>query len=109
MSTIRSNEVDPLIYNFQHLTEYKNADVALQTLRRIASLVKPIMRQHNWKVGLLGEFFPKEKGLLGSVLLTPVFSLLIPNTPQVSTPTPDKQSISACATPLIQTNSSPSR
>ncbi|OBT50740.1 hypothetical protein VE04_09429 [Pseudogymnoascus sp. 24MN13] len=37
----------------------------MNTLQRAASLVKPIMRAHNFKVGLLAEFLPKERGLLG--------------------------------------------
>lgn len=34
-------------------------------LRKIASVVKPIMRQHNWRVGTLCEFYPSERTLLG--------------------------------------------
>ncbi|KAJ3041560.1 hypothetical protein HDV00_009036 [Rhizophlyctis rosea] len=38
---------------------------ALQLLKRIASMVKPIMRKRGWKVGLLVEFFPNNPNLLG--------------------------------------------
>ncbi|KFY26101.1 hypothetical protein V493_04267 [Pseudogymnoascus sp. VKM F-4281 (FW-2241)] len=37
----------------------------MNTLQRAASMVKPLMRAHNFKVGLLAEFLPKENGLLG--------------------------------------------
>ncbi|KFY07179.1 hypothetical protein V492_07375 [Pseudogymnoascus sp. VKM F-4246] len=37
----------------------------MNTLQRAASLVKPLMRAHNFKVGLLAEFLPKNRGLLG--------------------------------------------
>lgn len=34
-------------------------------LQKIASMVKPIMRLRNWRVGVLAEFFPREANLLG--------------------------------------------
>lgn len=34
-------------------------------LQKIASMVKPIMRQRNWRVGVLTEFYPRESNLLG--------------------------------------------
>ncbi|KFY81819.1 hypothetical protein V500_11057 [Pseudogymnoascus sp. VKM F-4518 (FW-2643)] len=37
----------------------------MNTLQRAASLVKPLIRAHNFKVGLLAEFLPKERALLG--------------------------------------------
>ena len=38
---------------------------ALKLLQKVASVVEPIMRSHNWYVGSLQEFFPSEDGLLG--------------------------------------------
>ncbi len=34
-------------------------------LRKVASMVKPIMRKRNWKVQILAEFLPPEQNLLG--------------------------------------------
>lgn len=34
-------------------------------LKKVASVVKPIMRNRNWRVGTLTEFFPTEQNLLG--------------------------------------------
>lgn len=45
------------------------ADQALSLLQRIATLVKPIMRKHNWVLPLLAEFFPKSDNLLGTFWL----------------------------------------
>jgi len=59
------HEIDPLITSYQHDTTKPRAAEALQTLRKVASLVKPIMRQRGWRVGTLTEFFPPEKNLLG--------------------------------------------
>ncbi|RFU32749.1 hypothetical protein B7463_g3622, partial [Scytalidium lignicola] len=38
---------------------------ALHSLKKIASLVKPIMRARNWRVGTLAEFYPEQRNLLG--------------------------------------------
>lgn len=58
-------EHDPTIGEYQHDADRHRAAEALQTLRKIASLVKPIMRQRNWHVGVLAEFYPPEHNLLG--------------------------------------------
>lgn len=58
-------ELDPLITEYQHEKFRPREAEALQTLRKVASLVKPIMRQRGWKVGILTEFWPPEKNLLG--------------------------------------------
>lgn len=58
-------EIDPLIDEYQHDIHRPRAAEALQALQKIASLVKPIMRQRNWRVGTLCEFFPEERNLLG--------------------------------------------
>ncbi|OBT44838.1 hypothetical protein VE00_04951 [Pseudogymnoascus sp. WSF 3629] len=57
--------MDPLIYDIQVERGLHRPDVAMNALQRAASLVKPIMRAHNFKVGLLAEFLPKERSLLG--------------------------------------------
>ncbi|KAK4035077.1 WLM domain-containing protein [Parachaetomium inaequale] len=58
-------EIDPAIYSFTHLKEYPRQDEALHTLKRIASLVKPLMRARGWKVKTLSEMNPDQANLLG--------------------------------------------
>ncbi|KKZ62179.1 hypothetical protein EMCG_03317 [[Emmonsia] crescens] len=57
-------EFEPLVSGFEHLKHKPREAEALTTLRKIASLVKPIMRQRGWRVGTLAEFYP-ERNLLG--------------------------------------------
>ncbi|KAL8912329.1 MAG: hypothetical protein Q9171_002616 [Xanthocarpia ochracea] len=59
------HEVDPLVSEYQHDNSRPREAEALQTLRKVASLVKPIMRQRGWRVGILTEFYPPEQNLLG--------------------------------------------
>lgn len=59
------HEIDPLISEYSHESFRPRASEALLTLRKVASLVKPIMRQRSWRVGTLTEFWPPEKNLLG--------------------------------------------
>ena len=56
-------EVDPLILLYSHLPHLPQADHALFMLKKIASMVKPLMRARGWKVGELTEFI--QPGLLG--------------------------------------------
>ncbi|KAK5106316.1 hypothetical protein LTS08_000434 [Lithohypha guttulata] len=58
-------EVDALITQYQHLSGFSRSDEALHTLRKIGSMVKPIMRQRSWHVGTLAEFYPDQQNLLG--------------------------------------------
>ncbi|KAL8931749.1 MAG: hypothetical protein Q9216_007085 [Gyalolechia sp. 2 TL-2023] len=58
-------EQDPLVLEYQHEKSRSRESEALQTLRKVASLVKPIMRQRGWRVGILTEFYPPEQNLLG--------------------------------------------
>ena len=58
-------EIDPLISSFSHLKQKSREAEALKALQKIASLVKPIMRQRGWHVGTLAEFYPDERNLLG--------------------------------------------
>lgn len=64
----RNTEHDALIGSYLHLKSLPRAAEALHAIHKIASLVKPIMRTHNWKVGTLAEFFPGQQNLLGTVL-----------------------------------------
>ena len=64
--SITMPEVDPLILSFSHLAKLPRANDALQSLKKIASLVKPIMRNRRWKVKTLAEFYPNQPNLLGS-------------------------------------------
>ncbi|KAL8820265.1 MAG: hypothetical protein Q9191_007552, partial [Dirinaria sp. TL-2023a] len=59
------HEIDPLISSYSHETFRPRAPEALLTLRKVASLVKPLMRQRGWRIGTLSEFWPPEKNLLG--------------------------------------------
>ncbi|ETI25829.1 hypothetical protein G647_02606 [Cladophialophora carrionii CBS 160.54] len=65
MSQTRGTELDPLVDQFQHLTSKARPNEALNVLKRVASLVKPIMRVRGWRVGVLAEFYPDEHALLG--------------------------------------------
>ncbi|KAK4145532.1 WLM domain-containing protein [Dichotomopilus funicola] len=60
-------EIDPLIGYYSHFktAEYPRQDEALHLLKRIASMVKPIMRAHGWRVGKLSEMYPSQANLLG--------------------------------------------
>ncbi|KAA8643586.1 hypothetical protein EYZ11_009485 [Aspergillus tanneri] len=58
-------EIDPLVFEYQHDKHRPRESEALLMLRKVASLVKPIMRRRDWKVGTLCEFYPQERNLLG--------------------------------------------
>ncbi|KZF25996.1 WLM-domain-containing protein [Xylona heveae TC161] len=58
-------EIDPLVSAYEHLRGKTRDAEALRILQRVASLVKPIMRQRMWRVGVLTEFYPPEHNLLG--------------------------------------------
>ncbi|KAF9891042.1 hypothetical protein FE257_004977 [Aspergillus nanangensis] len=58
-------EIDPLVLEYQHDKHRPRESEALHTLQKIASLVKPIMRRRDWKVGTLCEFYPNQRNLLG--------------------------------------------
>lgn len=47
------------------LKRKERSEEALDILNKVASLVKPIMKKHSFKVGILCEFFPKDGRLLG--------------------------------------------
>ncbi|KAG0364496.1 hypothetical protein BGZ54_007430, partial [Gamsiella multidivaricata] len=56
------NNLD-LISNITCLTSKKNHEEALRILKKVATMVRPIMKVHGWKTHTLAEFYPK--GLLG--------------------------------------------
>ncbi|KAJ5683522.1 hypothetical protein N7462_006687 [Penicillium macrosclerotiorum] len=58
-------ELDALISEYRHEKQRPRESEALFTLRKVASIVKPIMRQRAWRVGVLCEFYPRESNLLG--------------------------------------------
>jgi hypothetical protein len=58
-------ELDALISEYRHEKKRPREAEALFILRKVASLVKPIMRQRAWRVGALCEFYPTQKNLLG--------------------------------------------
>ncbi|KAI1132735.1 WLM-domain-containing protein [Nemania abortiva] len=58
-------EVDPLVFSYSHLADFPRAADALHTLKKVASLVKPLMRARGWRVGQLTEFYPSQQNLLG--------------------------------------------
>jgi hypothetical protein len=67
---------DNWVLSFTHLKDRPKSEVALETLQRIAKLVKPIMRKHSWKLPVLSEFFPAEQNLVGANgMLVSVLSL----------------------------------
>ncbi|RMZ84617.1 hypothetical protein DV737_g1118, partial [Chaetothyriales sp. CBS 132003] len=65
MSRNHSTELEPLVGVFEHMSDKPRGLEALERLRKIASIVKPLMRQRNWVVGTLAEFYPTEHNLLG--------------------------------------------
>lgn len=65
---VAQREHDALVASYRHLRELPRADDALLTLKKIASLVKPIMRARAWTVSELCEFYPSQQNLLGKPL-----------------------------------------
>lgn len=61
----QQREYDALVLSYRHLRELPRADDALHILKKIASLVKPIMRARGWSVKELCEFYPSQQNLLG--------------------------------------------
>ncbi|KAF2772075.1 WLM-domain-containing protein [Teratosphaeria nubilosa] len=58
-------EPEALFNSYEHLQGLPRGDTALTMLRKVASMVKPIMRKRGWKVHILAEFLPAEHNLLG--------------------------------------------
>ena len=64
-SDFKMVEHDALIGQYSHLNKLPREKEALLSLKKVASLVKPIMRARNWTVGTLAEFYPDQHNLLG--------------------------------------------
>ncbi|KAM3508677.1 hypothetical protein MY10362_001041 [Beauveria mimosiformis] len=69
-------EQDRLIGSYVHLARLPRADETLRMLKLIISAVKPIMRNHRWKVGELAEFYPDEDELLGTFTVSILLNVL---------------------------------
>lgn len=67
-------EKDPLVLSYVHLASFPRAGEALHTLKKIASLVKPLMRARRWRVKELAEFYPNQTNLLGKSMMLYDFS-----------------------------------
>ena len=65
---MKMGEHEPLVLSYVHLRHLPREKEALHILRKVASLVKPIMRARKWKVRELAEFFPDEPNLLGKTI-----------------------------------------
>lgn len=63
---VQQREHDAQVLSYRHLRELPRADEALHALKKIASMVKPIMRARGWNVAELCEFYPSEQNLLGT-------------------------------------------
>ena len=63
--TRQPHSAAPRIREFRSLKQLPRAEEALQMLRRIGGVVKPLMVKHSWELPLLGEFLPKQDNLLG--------------------------------------------
>ncbi|KAL1631485.1 hypothetical protein SLS54_000246 [Diplodia seriata] len=61
-------EIDPQFGSYVHIRDLPRQNEALLFLKKLASVVKPIMRKRGWKVGELAEFLPPELNLLGPYL-----------------------------------------
>ncbi|KAG0377153.1 hypothetical protein BGX24_006624 [Mortierella sp. AD032] len=60
--TLASSSLE-LVSNFTCLTSKKNHEEAMRLLKKVATMVRPIMKAHNWKITTLAEFLTP--GLLG--------------------------------------------
>ena len=56
---------DHLIGAYQHEENFPDHEKALRMLKKVASLVKPIMHQRRWSIRLLCEMYPADPFLLG--------------------------------------------
>ncbi|KAL1718410.1 WLM domain-containing protein [Schizophyllum commune] len=59
-----SASTDSYVRTITHLKDRPRGDEALDMLKRVASLAKPIMRKRNWHLPTLGEFLPDDPNLL---------------------------------------------
>lgn len=97
-------EHDPLVSSFTHEKARPREKEALVTLQKIASLVKPIMRARNWRVGTLAEFYPAETNLLGMCKYYHVSSHWLTKHPKASITTKAKRYVSVYVILAMQIN-----
>jgi len=55
----------PYIAEYRALSR-KGSERCLEILRRLGTLVKPLMMKHGWRLPLLAEFYPSQKNLPGA-------------------------------------------
>lgn len=75
-------ETDALFHLYEHLSSVPNNDEGLTRLRKIASIVKPIMRKRGWQVRMLTEFLPENPNLLGKYDSVPTMTSAYQYRPQ---------------------------
>ena len=63
--SVMATEVDPLVLRYSTLKGFPRSNEALQRLKKMASMTKPIMRNRGWKLPVLAEFFPAQPELQG--------------------------------------------
>jgi hypothetical protein len=61
--------IDQPVAAFTHLKDKPRPEAALALLQRVASLVKPIMKKHSWKLPVLAEIYPNDRALQGAAKL----------------------------------------
>ncbi|KAF6754332.1 WLM domain-containing protein [Ephemerocybe angulata] len=59
-----SRASNTFVLSITHLKDRPNEKHALELLKKVVSLVKPIMRKHGWVLPELAEFFPGQQNLL---------------------------------------------
>jgi hypothetical protein len=65
----KNKEIGALIDEYSFLKGWAREKESSHIIRKLGSCVKPIMRKRGWKVGVLAEFYPEERNLLGNVTL----------------------------------------
>jgi hypothetical protein len=58
-------EHNALVHDYSHLQDLPWEKEALHALKKIALLIKPIIRARNWQVSILAEFYLSDHTLLG--------------------------------------------
>jgi hypothetical protein len=53
------------ILDIKHLSKMPNSNEAKDLLNRAANIITPMLQRRKWKIKLLTEFYPNEKGLQG--------------------------------------------
>lgn len=77
VAMVEHREYDALVLSYTHLKNLPRQYDALRTLKKIASLVKPIMRARGWRVKELCEFYPDQQNLLGTTCCLQQYTCLL--------------------------------